>query len=49
MLKKIDINANVLIMLGTIILNHIFLFSPGLGFLTNINFLIFIFFQFLFF
>ena len=49
MLKKIDINANVLIMLGTIILNHIFLFSPGLGFLTNINFLIFIFFSIFYF
>ena len=36
-------------MLGTIILNHIFLFSPGLGFLTNVNFLIFIFFSIFYF
>jgi len=49
MLKKIDINTNVLILLGTIILNHIFLISPGLGFLTKINFLLFIFFSIFYF
>ena len=49
MLKKIDININVLILLSVIILNHIFLLSPSLIFLVKINFLIFIFFSIFYF
>ena len=49
MLKKIDINTNVLILLGVIILNHIFLLSPALNFLARVNFLIFIFFTIFYF
>ena len=49
MLKKIDINLNVLILLSTIILNHIFLLSTYLSFLTKVNFLIFTFFTFFYF
>ena len=49
MLKKVDINLNVLILLSTIILNHIFLLSTYLSFLTKVNFLIFTFFTFFYF
>ena len=49
MLKKIDININVLILLSVIILNHIFLLSPSLIYLVKINFLIFIFFSIFYF
>jgi len=49
MLKKIDINLNILILLGLIILNHIFLLSPGLIFFAEINCLLFIFFSIFYF
>jgi len=49
MLKNINININVLILLGTIILNHIFLISPELTFIVKVNFLIFIFFTIFYF
>ena len=49
MLKRIDLNLNVLILLSTIILNYIFLLSPYLTIFTEINFLIFIFFSFFYF
>ena len=49
MLKKIDLNTNILILLGTIILNHIFLLSPSLVFIAKANFLIFIFFSIFYF
>ena len=49
MLKKIDTNLCVLILLGTIVLNHIFLLSPYFTILTKINFLMFIFFSIFYF
>ena len=49
MLRKFDINLNVLILLGAIILNHILLLAPYLTFFAKINFLLFIFFSFFYF
>ena len=45
MLRKIDIDFNVLILLGAIILNHIFLLTQYLNYFARVNFLIFIFFS----
>ena len=49
MLRKFDINLNVLILLGAIILNHILLLAPNLTFFAKIIFLLFIFFSFFYF
>ena len=49
MLKKININLNVLILLGSIVLNHIFLISSNMNILSKGSIIIFIFFSLFYF
>jgi len=49
MLRKFDVNLNVLILLAAITLNHILLLTNYLTFFSKINFLIFIFFSIFYF
>jgi hypothetical protein len=49
MLKKININLNVLILLSSIVLNHIFLISSSMNILSKGSIIIFIFFSIFYF
>ena len=49
MLNKININLNVLILLGSIVLNHIFLISSNMNILSKGSIIIFIFFSLFYF